>query len=757
MDLSIRCDPSCLSRWTWFAPSSELADIFSHVHVRSQAVDGNNRLLVKSLLMMITHRYSVNEGLGCLDHLEQIGSGDLSAPLINLARISNYPCIRALSIHALFSWIQRSPRSVERLIELGMIPMLLLALESFPSSESPSKDKDIGTYRVSGAVHILLHLINEYSNISSRDLDALLEEMERHNATGRLLELCCTLVGEESAATLCMVLDLLKKITKLSPRLFESAMTQEGPLKLTKLLKIHCNNQSIMKYATLILARWAAIPGTVDRLEYDGVFEGLWDVITRIDAYDSNIYAYATCGICVLSIDRPEKLCSLLVKDGSINVFAFCTAIQHYDGCFQKHSVVHQTISQIVSSKYGGRILSLAAKAGLLESLTTWDQNCKLILNAIGLLISAQNDLNADIDYAKMAAFLVKKMPYFPEETVRILFAHDSQNRCLAAKLVERSFQQLILLEETNNEPIPSEDNQRCNHVSQCSDILISEPSSDSLAMLVEDHDTKETHATWRSENMSIDTTLGSACFAAFGCKNHIMGYTVILCKVVGKLISKIQETKSPGENEGQPAPKKCKTSITSSQRIHDMVRFQIGNTYLSICRGNIMEKSHVVSLFLEEDECDVEIPLLHTLSNPEETVCAFTRIFEWCDHGLISDISSMSFEDIKNCWIAADYLGMSTEFTDYILGESVESRLCSFTAEGRAHLFKWLLSLCTMFAGSEPLLNCVAKCMVYELGQCQMSLDGIANLECLQEFAQLDGISSAVTRHLGTGLLILA
>ena len=678
----------------------------------------DDSILMKSLLKITTERYSLDEKLGCLDHLEQIGCGDVSTALVNLVKHSMHPCIRALSIHALFTWIQRWPRACDTLVDLDVIPALLDSL--FPTA---SMKYDVAMHSASAASGILGYLIEGRHGRS----EAFLEQMVCHNGAGKVLAVCCS---PQHGSVVCMALDLLKKLTKLSPRIFESIMQQNGPSIVAGLLRTYKRHQDVVKYATLLLARWSAIPGIADRLESTSVFESLWEVITTMRGYDSKIYAYAVCGICVLSVDRVERLCSLLVRQGTNDMAAFCSAIEHYDECFQNHSVVHHTIWQAVSSAYGERIVVQAARLGLLDALAKWETNEELILEVIASLAESKKDYEESD--AILASFLVKKMPQFPEETVQALFSAGS----LVDALVKQAFHDIVREREESH---PTDVDEGSDLLLDTDMMLTSEPSAESLALLVEDHDTKGC----QPECQKATHRLGDACFEAFAGENIFVGSTVVLCKVMDKLREKMEGSK---HEEEEPATKKFKTS---TRDIHDMVTFRIGGASLSVPKDSIRKESRVVSLLLEDDDSDIEIPTLHHLST-KDAVCAFRRIFEWCKTRDIPE--RMSLGDISCCWIAADYLDMSDEFTNYLFNQKVEPRLCTSTTQGRAHVYTWLSSLCRMFLGAESLYRWAARCMIYEFGKCHMSLDGMPNLESLKEFAQLDGMSTAVTAHLRIG-----
>jgi len=605
------------------------------------------------------------------------------------------------------------------LVELDVIPSLLECL-----SPNVLTRNDIAAHSVSASTSILGYLIDGNHKWSV----AFLDQMERHNAAGKLLGLCHQ---DQASMVVCTAIDLLKKMTKTSPRIFQSIMDQNGPSIIVTSLRMHRRLPEVVKYASLLLARWGAIPGMADRLESSGVFEALWEVISS-HGYDSKAYAYAVCGICVLSIDRVEKLCRMLTREGTSDIIAFCSAIKHYDHCFQKHSIVHHTIWQAISSGYGSRIVLKAARLGLLEILASWETNCNLILSVIASLVeSIQEFENND---AILASFLVKKMPQYPEEAVRALFYGNSPKNCLVDKLVEQSFRHLVQ-ENENSEGESS-------HVLYETDMLTSEPSIDSLALLIEDNEEKG----YQHEVRSI-TGLGAACFEAFTGTNICLGSTVILCKVLAKLRAKMGGVDSPNrEEKEEPTPKRFKSSSCDG-----IITFRVGDTLISTSKEVFLKESRVASLLLEDSDSEVEVHGLNHLST-EGTVYALKIIFAWCKNKQI--LEDMSLGEIQLCWIAADYLDMSDEFTDYLFAEKLEPRLSMSSEDDRAHVYTWLSSLCRMFLGAESLNGWAARCIAYEFGQCEMSLDRIPNLEYLKEFAQLDGMSAAVTAHLRSGFL---
>lgn len=682
------------------------------------------------MLKITNQQYSLDQKSGSLDHLEQIGSGDMGPTLVSLVRHSTSACLKTLSIHALFCWIQRWSRARQSLIELDMVPMLL---ETFTLNASKTHPADIES--ISGVCAILRYLIDDNDEYSSQ----YVEHMEQHNAAGKLLGLCCS--PQLGSTQVCMALDLLKTLTKASPRIFESIVQQNGPSKVAKLLKTHEKHPDVVKYATLLLARWGAVPGMADRLESTGVFEALWDVIILRRGYDSKTYAYAACAICVLSVDHVKKLCSVLVDEGINGISAFCYAIEQYDACFEKHSVVHHIIWQSISSVYGESIVILAAKLGMLESLAKWETNCRLILQVIATLVESGKDFNGAEEM--ISSFLVRKMPQYPVETVGALFTNSGSETCLANKLVETSCQEL--LKEGEKRPDHSmENDDGCETMSDLSAPLMSEPSVDSLACLVEDNGTKEACVDLKNDSNS----LGTACFEAFASKSVTLGSTVILCKVLEKLSKKLKPMKHKAMEEQhhrEPVAKRFKSTS------HNMVTFWIGEVSVLISREDIIRESRVASLFLEGCSSEITVPLLHHLSK-EETVQAFQNIFNWCEHGYIAD--DMSLEQTKQCWIAADYLDMSGRFHNYLFSEKVQCMLGQMDREQRGKVYKWLSTLCRMFAGSESLCSWAARCMIYELGQCYISLDSMPNLESLKEFAQLHGICSAVTTQLRLGFV---
>lgn len=679
------------------------------------------------MLKIITERYGVDEEFGCLDHLEQIGCGDVSVNLFNLVKNSTHGCIRYLSIHALFSWIQTWPRSCNTLVALDVVPCLIQFL-----SPDPSIMKDIPMHSISIAGSILAYLIDGNHNSS----EAFLEQMQGCNAAGKLLGLCN--YQEQGSMGLCMALDLLKKLTKASPRIFESIIQQNGASIVSRTLRAHKRHPEVVKYAALLLARWGAVPGMADRLDSSGIFEALWEIIS-LQGYDSKTYAYAACGICVFSIDCVEKLCRMLIQEGTDTMAAFCSAIEHYDECFQKHSIVHHTIWNAISSAYGTRIVVLAGRLGLLESLAKWDTNCKLILSVIGSLVEAGHAFE-DSD-GLLASFLVKKMPQFPEDTVLALFSGNSRNICLMDTLVDQSFRHLV---QENDECYKNNIDGNIDSVSDC-DMLTSEPSADSLALLIEDNDAKGSHQQDVKKDSSKE--LGNACFEAFARDNVCVGSTVILCKVLGKLCHMLAGTNHKGREEEEPTAKRFKSSSRASDTI---VMFRIGDTPISISKEILLRESRLASILLDDDcDSEIEIPALHQLS-AENTVVAFMRLFAWCENGHISDC--MNLEEVQHCWIAADYLDMSDAFMGYLFEHKVEPSLLTYNTDDRALVYTWLSSLCNMFLGAQSLYSWAARCIIYEFRQTEMFHGRVPNLESLKDFAQLDGMSAAVTAHLKRG-----
>ena len=675
------------------------------------------------MLKIVAGQYVVDEDFGCLDHLEQIGTGDVSVNLFNLVKNSTCGCIRALSIHALLSWIQRWPRSCNTLVPLDVVPCLLESI-----SPNASTRNDVALHSISMTGAILGYLIDGNHACSV----AFLDQMDLHNIVGKLLGLCCS--QDQGSMGVCVALDLLKRLTKASPRIFESIIQQHGPSIVSRSLRIHKRNPEVVKYGTLLLARWGALPGMADRLDSSGVFEALWEVIS-VHGYDSKTYAYAACGICMLSIDSVEKLCRMLIQEGTDAMASFCSAIEHYDECFEKHSIVHHTIWQAISSAYGSRMVLLAGRLGLLESLAKWDTNCELILSVIRSLIEAGHRFE-DSD-AMLASFLVKKMPHFPEDTVLALFSGNSRKNCFVETLVDQSFRHLAQQNAEYYKDFVEENEDNFSET----DMLISEPSTDSLALLIEDNDAKG--SLQQEVKNSNSKGLGDACFDAFARENVYIGSTVILCKVLGKLCPALVGRTDQTE---EPRAKRLKSSFRDSDTT---VMFRIGGTLISVSKEILLKESRVASLLLEDCNSEIEIPALHQLST-ENIVVAFRRIFAWCQHGYISD--DMTLEEVQHCWIAADYLDMSDEFMEYLFEHKVEPCLLMYRTDDRALVYTWLSSLCRMFLGSQSLYSWAARCVIHELRQAEMFHRRLPNLESLQDFAQLDGMSAAVTAHLKLG-----
>lgn len=707
--------------------------------------------MVTNLLKIITGRYE--RDVRCEEEATRF-LGDL---LGTTAQSEGSDVVLCLTLQAILAWIQTVPQAKGLFIRLGVIPAVCTALQvSLPRACC----NEVAMHTVSAAARVILFYLRD------NDINMVVEDIEQCDGVGILLEACRA--QGSCPRSICIGLHVLKHMTRRSPRLLRRAMELHGPDIICNILSEN-KDADIIKFGALTLSRWAASPGTRDRLFASGAYEQLWEILRTREKYESSVYAYVMLAICLMMGNRIEEACDSFLERPQ-DFVRFCRAVDHYDASFQEQGVVHHTLGLLVCSSKSFDLIIEATKNDVIGVLAKSTVRCGYIIDVLYQnreRIRAIHDIQVRL---KLAVLLVEKMALYPDASLGVLF--QGKDDALIDTLVAHSFEHLMVanMHLNDEECSQSDSDDEKMHLTKFSwesqSIIFDSPGGfrvdgvsvkdgDSRMDDCSSHPHEPEHYTEEEEQQ-----LGHACFKAFASENSVLGSLILLCKISLKMrqrnplnenLGSGKKRKCFGTRYKTPQQKKAKASHPTPRASTERVRrFVVGGEQFEIEEASICAMSHVVASMCEDAdrEEEIHVPCLQHLSTAD-MVHSFRRILKWCHTDDLSDLCTM--EEIQACWIVADYLGMP--HLERHIGQQINNLVESPTCD-RTHVFAKLHALHDAFYGSYTLESTIAECIVTELSTCEPGDDTIPHVEFLKDFVLHPTIADRVTEVLQKTLM---
>lgn len=687
--------------------------------------------MISNLLKIITGRHEVD------GRFEEEATRFLGGLVGTTARGEGSDVVPCLTMQAVLAWTQNLPQLKGMFVRFGVVPAVFTALQA---SLPRACCDEVAMHTVSAAAKVILFYLRD------SHLDMILEDIEQCDGVRILLEACRA--QGSCSRSVCIGLHVLKHMTKHSPRLLRRAMELDGPGIICSILREN-KDADIIKFGALTLSRWAASPGTQDRLLASGAYEHLWEILRTKEKYESSVYAYVMLAICLMMGGRIEEVWDSFLERPQ-DFIRFCRGVDHHDASFGEQGVVHHTLGLLVSSSKSFDLIIEATRNDVIGVLAKSSVRCGYILDVLYQnreQIQAIHDIQVRL---KLAVFLVEKMAMYPDASLGVLFYRKED--ALIETLVAHSFEHLMVanMRRSDDESPQSDDDDEKMHLTKFSwesqSIVFDSPggyyvnsakNDDSLLdgyscshQLEEEQHTEEEKA-----------QLGHACFEAFASQNSVLGSLILLCKISLKM----RQRKASNENLVSGRKRRCFSDTTAWQKkartSHPTPQSSTGHIRRFIVEGqefkieerSICAMSHVLASMCEDAEYDeqIHVPCLHHLSTAD-MILSFERILEWCQTGDLQDLNTL--EEIQTCWIVADYLGMPS--LERHLGEQIRNLVGSpHPSCDRTDVFAMLQALHNAHYGSNTLESTIAECIVTELGTCGPGGDTIPNWEFLQDF----------------------